>query len=80
MSQRLKEERYQFKRKGNELQHVFNEEVKEAIDGALPPLDSPDTAERAKQLLRKGSDMLCERQKLIKIADRSDLGLLSDDR
>ena len=73
LSQRFKE-KYQFKRKGNELQHAFNEEVKEATDKALPLLDSPDTAERAKQLLKKGSNMHRERQKLIKIADRSDQG------
>ena len=48
--------------------------MKEAIDEALPLLDNPETAERAKQLLKKGSDMIRERQKLIKIADRSDQG------
>ena len=75
LSQKMKEkEKYQFKRKGNELQHTFNEGVKEAIDEALPLLDNPETAERAKQLLKKGSDMIRERQKLIKIADRSDQG------
>ena len=32
LSQRLKEnEKYQFKRKGNELQHAFNEEEKEVL-------------------------------------------------
>jgi hypothetical protein len=75
LSQKMKEkEKYQFKRKGNELQHAFNEGIKESIDEALPLLDNPDTAERAKQLLKKGSDMIRERQKLIKIADRSDQG------
>lgn len=75
LSQKMKEkEKCQFKRKGNELQHTFNEGVKETIDEALPLLDNPETAERAKQLLKKGSDMIRERQKLIKIADRSDQG------
>ena len=48
LSQRFKEKKYQFKWKGNELQHAFNKEVKEVIDEVLPLLDSPDTAERAK--------------------------------
>ena len=75
LSQKMKEkEKYQFKRKGSELQHTFNEGVKEAIEEALPLLDNLETAERAKQLLKKGSDMIRERQKLIMITDRSDQG------
>ena len=75
LSQKIKEkEKFQFKRKGNELQHTFNEGLKEVIDEALPLLDKPETMERAKQLLKKGSDIISERQKLIKIADRSDQG------
>ena len=42
--------------------------MKKAIEEALPLLDNPETVERAKQLLKKGSDMICERQKFIKIA------------
>ena len=46
---------------GNDLQHTFNEGVKEAIDKALPLIDSLETAEWAKQLLKKGSYMIRER-------------------
>lgn len=75
LTQKLKEkEKFQFRRKGNEVQHTFNEELKEKIDGALPLLENPESVERAKQLLKKGSVMIAERQKLIKIADRSDQG------
>ena len=75
LSHKKKEnEKYQFKRKGNELQHTFNKGVKEAIDEALPLLDNLEAVERAKQLLKKGSNMIHERQKFIKIADRSDQG------
>ena len=59
---------------GNDLQHTFNEGVKEAIDKVLPLIDNLEMAEWAKQLLKKGSYMIRERWKLIKIADRSDQG------
>ena len=40
----------------------------------MPLLDIPEMAERAKQLLKKGGEVICERRKLIMIADRSDQG------
>lgn len=48
--------------------------MREAVDEVLISLDNPERANRAKELLKKGSDMIRERQKLIKIVDRSDQG------
>ena len=40
LTQKLKEkEKFHFRRKGNEVQHIFNEELKEKIDEAIPLLD-----------------------------------------
>lgn len=75
LTQKLKEkDKFQFRRKGNEVQHAFNEELKEKIDEALPLLEKQESVECARQFLKKGSAMIAERQKLIKIADRSDQG------
>ena len=56
------------------MQHVLKEELKEKIDEAIPLLEKQESVERAKELLKKGSEMIAERQKLIKIADRSEQG------
>jgi hypothetical protein len=65
----------EFKRKGNEKQHVFNEEVKDKIETATKALCStPPAVDRAKEALKEGEKLLTARQKLIRIADRSEYG------
>lgn len=75
---------YVFRKKGNERQHQFNEEVEEKIGEALEKLDaitpsssagsSTTALDAAKAALKEGESLLARRQKVIKIADRSDLG------
>ena len=66
----------EFKRKGNEKQHVFNEEVKDKIESATKALCSiPPAVDRAKEALKEGEKLLTARQKLIRKADRSEYGL-----
>ena len=71
------EKPYSFKRKGNEEQAGFNEKVEDAIAEAQIHLSGDGSApviERAQEALAKGMKLLAERQKLIKIADRSEYG------
>ena len=63
-------------------QHQFNERIDETIKRvqaeleAVPSSSMTATAfERAREALDKGRKLIAERQKLIKIADRSELGL-----
>ena len=73
---------YQFHRKGNEKQFVFNEEVNDSIQSAasflekIKPTAAQDTAilKSAKEQLQQGTKAISERQKLIRLADRSDYG------
>ena len=75
---RVRHERpYAFKRKGNEEQATFNEKVEEVLADAKAELSTVGSApalERAREAIEKGVRLLSERQKLIKIADRSDFG------
>ena len=77
----------EFKRKGNEKQFKFNEEVAEKIQEAATELQSvvvPAEAEavnvpvrvleKAKKAITEGMSSIQDRQKLIRIADRSDFG------
>ena len=68
---------YSFRRKGNEEQSSFNEKVEEVVLEAQAELadvrDSP-AVDRAREALTEGTKLLAERQKLIKIADRSEYG------
>ncbi len=71
------EKAYAFKRKGNEEQATFNSRVEETLAEAQAALAVPGSSkaiERAQAALKKGTDLLQERQKLIKIADRSEYG------
>ena len=71
------EKPYQFKRKGNEEQATFNAQVDEALAEAQLELPGPSTSpalERAHKAIERGRRLLAERQKLIRIADRSELG------
>ena len=65
----------QFRRKGNEKQHQFNEVVQDKIEAAQKSLSSaPPAIEKAKEALKEGEKLLKDRQKLIRIADRSEYG------
>ena len=73
------EKPYEYKRKGNQEQAAFNAKVDEAVAEAELHIEEagPSTApalERAKEALKKGRQFLAERQKLIKVADRSEHG------
>ena len=79
---RLNKRSYQFKRKGNEAQFVFNTTVGEHFDAARKELGKLNpTNEHEKDIMKKTAEHLKEgikaievRQKHIKIADRSELG------
>ena len=71
---------YVFKKKGNECQNKANEEVKERLEVAASYLDRVEAASGKDQLdlankeIAEGTSFLARRQKLIKLADRSELG------
>ena len=74
-----KEKSYSFKRKGHEIQHDFNEKVKETLETAVEALSEenvrdPDKVAATKKAIDEGIEMLERRQKLIKLADRSEYG------
>jgi hypothetical protein len=65
----------QFKRKANEKQHQFNDLVQDSIEVAQKSLGAvPPAIEKAKESLKEGEKLLKDRQKLIRIADRSEYG------
>lgn len=75
----------EFKRKGNEDQFRFNEQLDDKLDEAEGTLESlPEPRElpgkirspirRAKEALKEGREALNNRQKMIRIADRSEFG------
>ena len=72
---------YAFKKRGNEEQAAFNAKVDEALAEAEGELSSiPATTvstpavRRMKEAIQKGRSLLEERQKLIRLADRSEHG------
>ena len=65
----------QFKKKGNEKQYKFNEKVKDKMEAASKFLSMmPPAVEKAKEALQEGEKLILARQKLIRIADRSEYG------
>ena len=77
------EPRYVFKKKAHEEQSKVNEIVDEAMreakvelqsGGSSATLPSANNIKSALESLKKGRSVIAERQKLIKIADRSELG------
>ena len=73
------EKPYTFRKKGHEEQYRFNSRLAETISEGQTELASAGTStgtavERAQKALEKGLELIRERQKLIRIADRSDLG------
>ena len=74
-----KEKPYSFKCKGHEIQHDFNEKVKETLETAAEAISEenvrdPDKVAATKKAIDEGIEMLERRQKLIKLADRSEYG------
>ena len=75
-------ESYVFKKKSHEEQHKANVNIDEALHEAEIGLEAAISSDpaatsavnRAKDALLRGRKLLADRQKLIKIADRSDLG------
>ena len=64
-----------FKKKGHERQYRHNEEVRLKLSDTRAALDEhPPAVEKAKTLLEEGEGLILERQKHIKIADRSENG------
>ena len=74
-----REKSYVYREKGNEEQALLNEKVEDAIIAAQAEVeDGPGplsgALENAKKSLEQGLKLLAERQKLIKLADRSEHG------
>ena len=64
-----------FRKKGHQKQYQHNEEVWLKVTDARLTLDERPTAvEKAKALLKEGEKLINERQKHIRVADRSDNG------
>ena len=64
-----------FKKKSNEKQFHFNEEVREKLSAASASLaTAPLSIEKAKEALKEGEALISARQKVIRIADRSEFG------
>ena len=82
LSRKISGPAYQFRKKGNEMQFKFNQEVEESIASAKKELENmapSDTGERATlsratELLEEGASALKTWQKHIKVADRSRFG------
>ena len=64
---------YAFKKKGNEQQFKFNQTVIKKTHAALRALEGTNIAQ-AKEELAEGMALLQNRQKLIKLADKSEFG------
>ena len=64
-----------FRKKAHEKQYEFNQDLKEKLQEAAAAVSStPPAIEKVKAALKEGEDLIRERQKLIKIADRSEHG------
>ena len=64
-----------FKKKGHEKQFRFNSSVDDKLGSVSAALDeNPPAIEKAKTALEEGKELITNRQKLIKIADRSEFG------
>ena len=68
---------YHYKKKAHEEQARFNAQVEESVQeahDAFAAIEDSPAIQRARDALGKGARLLADRQKLIKIADRSDNG------
>ena len=70
---RSEEEVPVFKKKGNEQQYKFNQKVLNTNKRAIKALEG-NNVQRAKELLKEGTVLINDRQKLIKLADKSEFG------
>ena len=71
------EKPYTFRKKGNEEQSLFNSQLDECLaemESELSGAGATPALVRAKESFEKGKKRLAARQKLIRIADRSELG------
>ena len=69
----LQPDTYLFKKKGNEQQFSFNRKVAKTSVVALKALESGDIP-KAKEELNKSISLINTRQKIIKLADKSEFG------
>ena len=69
----LQPDTYVFKKKGNEQQFNFNRKVAKTSGTALKALESGNIP-KAKEELNKGISLINSRQKIIKLADKSEFG------
>eukprot|EP00731_Ephydatia_muelleri_P014014 Em0007g1324a len=75
---------YTFKRKGNENQHAFNDDVEDKLVQVQAHLGRVEAGEegtrsasalaKAKEAVKEGRQLIARRQKLLKLADRSEFG------
>lgn len=65
-----------FRKKGNEKQYVFNEQVRDKLVNSVSSAlsQTPPAVEKAKALIKEDEKLIEVRQKHIKIADRSEYG------
>lgn len=72
------EKAYKFKKRGHQAQSEFNDHVAECMERATTAVARRPTDEstlaKAKEALEEGLVLIASRQKLIKIADRSEFG------
>ena len=67
MSKRIKlEKKFEFRKKGNQIQHEFNESVAASMEEAAASLKEEDLA-KMKEALQEGLKLLSERLKLLNI-------------
>ena len=82
LARSARKETYAFKKRGNELQFRFNEQVVEKMEAAKACLKKLEVAaprseellERAASEMTQGMELITRRQKMIKFADRSESG------
>ena len=83
---KMNKKAYHFKKKGNEAQFIFNSTVEDHINaakktlGKMAPNSDADKAalEKATTELNQGKEAIRVRQKHIRIADRSDWGVVAE--
>ena len=67
------EQSLKWKKVGNEKQFRFNESVEALFESAIAAIDN-NKLDKAKKELQEGKNLIQERQKLNKLAERSDFG------
>ena len=71
----MQPETYVFKKKGNERQFNFDPKVLKGSSAAVKALDSGNIAKAKEELKKKSISLLNNRQKIVKLADKSEFGL-----